>query len=158
MVPEHINVQPWHFVAVSDPAALRELNALMRGEVERFAVKLRERFPGHPEIKRDTEQFMDSLACAPLVVMAFTDYPCQDEALAQEIKQIGSAFQNMLLLSYSKGIGSCWLTSPIAAGVAPALCERFSAGEGEFIGIVTFGYFDKDAQRDVVRKAQVRYI
>ena len=158
LVPEHVPVQPWHFVAVSDPAALRALEELMHGEVEAFAAKLRERFPGHPEIKRDTEQFMESLSGAPLVVMAFTDHACEDEALAEQIKQIGSAFQNMLLQAYGKGIGSCWLTSPIAAGIAPALRQRFSPGEGEFIGIVTFGYFDSNAPRNVVRRAQVRYI
>lgn len=157
-VPDNLNIQPWHFVALSDPERLKNLNEKMHNGVINFSAKLRERFPGHPELKKDTEDFLASLDTAPLVVMAFTDYPVEGNALADEIKQIGSAFQNMLLKAYGKGIGSYWLTSPIAAGAAPNLKAEFSPGEGEFIGMVTFGYYDKDQRGSVVKKGRVEYI
>lgn len=158
-VPEGLGVNPWHFVAVSDPAVLDDLRERMHKGVVGFSAKLRERFPGHPELKKDTEDFLASLDRAPLVVMAFTDYPVQGNALADEVKQIGSAFQNMLLKAYGKGIGSYWLTSPIAAGAAPNLKKQFLPdSEGEFIGMVTFGYYDNEMARPLVKKGSVKYI
>lgn len=157
-VPENLDIRPWHFVALSDPDRLSRLNENMHNGVVGFSAKLRERFPGHPELKKDTEEFLESLGTATLVVMAFTDYPVEGNALANEVKQIGSAFQNMLLKAYGKGIGSYWLTSPIAAGAAPKLKAEFSPGEGEFIGMVTFGYYDQEQTKPVVRKGSVEYI
>lgn len=91
--------------------------------------------------------------------MAFTDYPVEGNALADEVKQIGSAFQNMLLKAYGKGIGSYWLTSPIAAGAAPNLKAQFMPeSEGEFIGMVTFGYYDKETSGAIVKKGEVKYL
>ena len=158
-VPDGLGIQPWHFVAVSDPEVLRNLTAKMHAGVVPFAAKLRERFPGHPELKRDTEEFLASMDTAPLVVMAFTDYPVSGNALAEEVKQIGSAFQNMLLKAYGKGIGSYWLTSPIAAGAAPNLKAEFAPdSQGEFIGMVTFGYYDSEKAKPVIRMGQAKYI
>ena len=158
-VPEELDIQPWHFVAVSDSAVIDDLRQKMHAGVVPFAAKLRERFPGHPEFKKDTEEFLASLDSAALVVMAFTDYPVSGNDLADEIKQIGSAFQNMLLKAYDKGIGSYWLTSPIAAGAAPNLKKQFMPdSEGEFIGMVTFGYYDKNISGNTVKKGAVKYI
>ena len=156
-MPDRIGVNPV-FVAVSDPETLRSLRGKMHSGVVPFAAKLRERFPGHPELKKDTEEFLASLDSAPLVVMAFTDRPIEGNALAEEVKQIGSAFQNMLLKAYGKGIGSYWLTSPIAAGAAPNLKAEFAPEAGEFIGMVTFGYYDKDNGTNTVKKGSVKYV
>ena len=156
-MPDRIGVNPI-FVAVSDPETLRSLRSKMHSGVVPFAAKLRERFPGHPELKKDTEEFLASLDSAPLVVMAFTDRPIEGNALAEEVKQIGSAFQNMLLKAYGKGIGSYWLTSPIAAGAAPNLKAEFAPEAGEFIGMVTFGYYDKENGTNTVKKGSVKYV
>ena len=65
----------------------------------------------------------------------------------------------MLLKAYDKGIGSYWLTSPIAAGAAPNLKKQFMPdSEGEFIGMVTFGYYDKNISGNTVKKGAVKYI
>ena len=65
----------------------------------------------------------------------------------------------MLLKAYGKGIGSYWLTSPIAAGAAPNLKKQFLPdSEGEFIGMVTFGYYDSEMARPLVKKGSVKYI
>ncbi len=158
-VPEGLGVNPWHFVAISDPEVLSDLRQRMHTGVVGFSAKLRERFPGHPELKKDTEDFLASLDTAPLVVMAFTDYPVKGNALADEVKQIASAFQNMLLKAYGKGIGSYWLTSPIASGAAPNLKKQFMPdSQGEFIGMVTFGYYDSDLARPLVKQGSVKYI
>ena len=156
-MPETVGVNPV-FVAVSDPEIISEMREHMHSGVKDFSAKLRERFPGHPELKKDTEEFLASLDTAPLVVMAFTDRPIEGNALAEEVKQIGSAFQNMLLKAYGKGIGSYWLTSPIAAGAAPNLKARFAPEAGEFIGMVTFGYYDKNEEGSVVKKGSVKYV
>ena len=158
-VPDGLDIRPWHFVALSDPETIADLRVKMHAGVIPFAAKLRERFPGHPEFKKDTEEFLASLDTAPLVVMAFTDYPVEGNDLAREVKQIGSAFQNMLLKAYGKGIGSYWLTSPIAAGAAPNLKAQFMPeSDGEFIGMVTFGYYDKEHLGSTVKKGEVKYI
>ena len=157
--PEDKNVQPCRFVALSDPDILAELKEKINAGVVPFAAKLRERFPGHPELKKDTEEFLRNLESAPLVVMAFTKNHIEGEELAGEIKQISSAFQSMLLTAYDKGIGSYWLTSPIAAGAAPNLKKQFAQeGDGEFVGLVTFGYFDKEVAKPLVKMGSVEYI
>ena len=158
-VPENIPIRPWHFVAVSDDGILKELSGKMHDGVVPFAAKLRERFPGHPEFKRDTEEFLASLDSASFIVMAFTDYHVEPDELSAQILEIGSAFQNMLIKAYGKGIGSYWLTSPIAAGAAPKLKEQFSPDmDGEFIGMITFGYYGPEGTRPVVKKGRAEYI
>ena len=156
-MPETVAVNPI-FVALSDPETLEDLKKKMHAGVIPFAAKLRERFPGHPELKKDTDEFLASLDTAPLVVMAFTDRPIEGNALAEEVKQIGSAFQNMLLKAYGKGIGSYWLTSPIAAGAAPNLKAQFAPEAGEFIGMVTFGYYGDSENENIVKKGRAEYI
>ncbi len=159
MVPAGVNVKPTHFVAVSDPAVLDELRNMVYTEGENFATRLRQRFPGHPELKVEAHKFFDSLNSAPLAVLAFTDEPESDQfALAEDVKNVASAIQNMLLRAYDKGLGSYWLTSPIAAGIAPALKERFTDGQGEFISMVTFGYPDESHSRALEKKGYVEYI
>ena len=158
-VPSDLNVLPWHFVAVSDDEILTNMNGMMKDDVFAFAAQIKERFPQHPEIMNDAETFAESLKNTPLVVMAFTDYPVSGSDLAEEVKQIASAIQNMLLKAYDKGIGSYWLTSPIAALLSPHLKERFSPeGSGEFICLVTFGYPDVSNEKELVKKATVEYI
>lgn len=158
-VPDDKNVHPCHFVALSDPEMLAGLKERIHAGVIPFAARLRERFPGHPELKKDTEEFLMNLDSAPLVVMAFTKDHIEGEALAKEIKQISSAFQSMLITAYDKGIGSYWLTSPIAAGAAPNLKAEFSPyDDGEFVGMVTFGYYDAEKSRPVVKMGTVEYI
>ena len=64
------------------------------------------------------------------------DYPEKSAAL----ESVSAAVQNMLLMAFDKGIGSCWKTAPIGAGMDDELRRKFAPDRGEFVAAVTMGY------------------
>jgi len=68
--------------------------------------------------------------------MLIQDYPDKKGV----IKGVSAAVQNMLLMAFDKGIGSCWMTAPMRAGMDEELRHKYAPDHGEFIAAVTLGY------------------
>lgn len=138
--PSAVNYQPWYFVVVQSREAMEKLVALMGRVSAGIEPGLRERFPDHPEVVSETTGFVRKLGNAPVCILAFAlrpDYPKTAESIAQSV---AAAIENMLLLAMDRGLGSCWLTAPVEAGMAAELRDAFAPGKGELLAVVTLGY------------------
>ena len=144
MAPSAVNYQPWYFVAVQSPETLQEIKDIMQEAAATLDPILRERFPKHPQVVSDTKRFVGLLGDAPLCVLAFINKPDYKKSDSTLIQSVSAAIENMLLMAYDKGIGSCWLTAPLETGVDSALKDRFAPDKGDMVAMLTFGYPDQE--------------
>lgn len=137
--PSAINLQHWHFVAISDEERMAELKEVFRRVQKKFQPILEARFAKNPERITETETFLTSFGGAPVCVLAFflkTDFPDRDGAM----QSVSAAIENLLLAAHANGLGSCWMSAPQRMGFGPELQERFAPDKGEFVAAITLGY------------------
>lgn len=137
--PSAIDLQPWYFVVIKSADQLKELREFMSGVYDKFEPVLHQRFADHPATIAETKVFMKSLGGTQCCILAFIlkpDYPDKVGA----IEGVSAAVQNMLLTAYDKGIGSCWMTAPMRAGMDEELRLRYAPEHGDFVAAVTLGY------------------
>lgn len=76
----------------------------------------------------------------PLLILVFlqkTEYIKKESSV---IPSVAASIQNMLLMAYTKGWGSCWLTAPLEADADEILKERYAPDRGKMLAFSTFGY------------------
>lgn len=142
MAPSGMNLQHWHFVMVKDKVLIEECREIMERVYHAFIPVLEKRFSKHPYIVKETGDFMTTLGGSTAVLMAFAARPDYNDSLPA-LSGVCAAIENMLLAAYGKGIGSCWLTGPIAAHMEDEFERRFAPDKGRFVAFVTFGYPDE---------------
>ncbi|MGI6072987.1 MAG: nitroreductase family protein [Lachnospiraceae bacterium] len=146
MAPSGTNIQPWYYVAISNPEALRELREIAAKGAQGFLPKLAERFKEHPEVIKTTMSFVSNMGNAPLVILAFLRINDAAGRRDTMIQSVAAGIQNMMLAAYSKGIGSCWMTALVTGGVGPLVKERFAPDRGDLVATITFGYPDQEVK------------
>lgn len=137
--PSAVDLQPWYFVVVRSQEQLEVLRALMSEVYDRTEPVLKERFARHPAAIAETRAFMKSLGGTQCCILAFLnkpDYPSRTVV----VESVSAAIQNMLLRAYDLGIGSCWMTAPISAGMDEDLRQKYAPEHGDFVAAITFGY------------------
>jgi len=137
--PSAIDLQPWYFVVIKSAEKLTELRKFMSDVYDKFEPVLLQRFTNHPAAIAETKVFLKSLGgtqCCILAFMLKQDYPDKKGV----IEGVSAAIQNMILMAYDKGIGSCWMTAPMRAGMDEELRLQYAPDRGEFIAAITFGY------------------
>lgn len=145
MAPSASNLQPWYFVAVSRREELDRIMETMQKVSDAVMPSLEDRFKNYPQVVAETRHFISMLGDAPLCVLVFLFK--DDELYARKEKELmqstAAAIENMLLMAYDKGIGSCWMTSPLEAGLDTVLREQFAPDKGKMMAMLTFGYPDQ---------------
>jgi len=137
--PSAVDLQPWYFVVIKSDEKLTELREFMGDVWDRIEPVMLQRFASHPTVVAETKVFLKSLGgaqCCILVFMLKQEYP--DKRIATE--GVCAAIQNMLLMAYDRGIGSCWMTAAISAGMDEDLRLKYAPEHGEFVAAVTLGY------------------
>jgi len=142
MAPSGVNLQPWYFVVLETPEAIARYKDFMRKTAEGFRPILEERFPNHPNVVESTSAFLGNNGGAPVVVLVFLHKPeLNDEGEGNPNTQgVAAAIENLLLLAWDKGIGSCWLTSPVLAGLSREIEAEFAPGKGHLVATIPMGY------------------
>lgn len=140
--PNGMNLQPWHFVMVRDKEKLIQCKELMANVYNKFKPVLEERFSRNPSIVKETGEFLTTLGGAPALLLAFASRPDYNDSIVV-ISGVSAAIENMLLASYNKGIGSCWITAPVVAKMCKDFEELFAPDKGQLIACATFGYPDE---------------
>ena len=138
--PSAVNLQPWYFVAIHSKEELAKMAEVMQRVADGILPNLKKRFANAPAVVDETYEFVRGLGDAPVYILAFQlkpDYKVEADAVNLSI---GAAIQNILLAAHDKGIGSCWLTAPIEAGVGKELGEVFAPDKGEMVALITLGY------------------
>lgn len=137
--PSATNLQPWFFAVIRSQWAMEELRGIMDTVTDDTLPGMRERFAAHPEVIRETEQFLRRLGSAPVCVLAFLrqqEYPYMDSARAS----VSAALENLMLAAWNEGLGTCWVGAPAQSGYGPVLRDRFAPGMGELVGAVVMGW------------------
>lgn len=137
--PSAVDLQPWYFVVIKSAEQLEGLRNFMSDVWDSIEPVMKKRFANHPAVIGETKVFLKSLGGAQCCILAFMlrqDYP--DKRIA--VEGVCAAIQNMLLRAYDRGIGSCWMTAPISAGMDEDLRLKYAPDHGEFVAAVTLGY------------------
>lgn len=100
---------------------------------------LEKRFPNNPEVVAETIGFLAGLGYAKVCVLVFLLNPNEDYNILA-VQSTSAAIENLCIMAYDKGLGSCWMTAPFETGFGPVLEHKFAAGKGKFVAAVTLGY------------------
>jgi len=145
--PSGINMQPWYFLAIRSEEAMVRLKVLMEKTFENFLPTLQQRFSRNPEAIEEVKPFLTNLGGAPLCVLAFLlKRPDQDPQYSDALTLshgVCAGIENMLLIACEKGLGSCFMTAPINAGLGEDIRMEFAPEHGQLIAVVTIGYPDE---------------
>ncbi len=146
MAPSASNLQPWYFVAVSRREKLNEIISTMQKVSEIVMPSLEDRFKNYPRVVAETRHFIGMLGDAPLCILVFLykDDETYTRKETELMQSTAAAIENMLLAAYDKGIGSCWMTSPLESGLDASLREQFAPDKGKMVALLTFGYPDQE--------------
>ena len=156
--PSAVNLQPWYFVAIQSKEELAKMSDVMQRVADGILPTLKTRFAAAPTVVDETYEFVRGLGNAPVYVLAFQLKPDYHQAGDSVNLSIGAAIENMLLAAHEKGIGSCWLTAPVEAGVSKEIQEMFALGHGELVALITFGYPAKEAVAPKRKEGRYRII
>ena len=143
--PSAVNLQPWYFVAIQSKEELEKMGDVMQRVADTILPHLKERFPTAPKVVDDTYEFVRGLGNAPVYVLAFEYKPGYNLKGDSVSLSIGAAIENMILAAHDKGIGSCWLTAPIEAGLEDELRKIYAPDKGKLMSLITLGYPVKEA-------------
>ena len=148
--PSGQNLQPWFFLALTDPKDLRDLFDIMGTSAFSHRKKLEERFKNNPEIVEETMEFSREMGGATCMILAFLLKPTySEEDLSSCVESVAAAMNNICLLAYDKGLGTCWIEEVVRE--REALEQRFAPDKGHLLGAVVMGHPAMEA-RPIKRK------
>jgi nitroreductase len=121
--PSGDNGQPWRFIVVRDPETKKALGKIAtegsgrRFTAEYFTGRMQERFEGLKDPNKKDKAFKklitgevsSFLANAPVIIVVCAKLDVWDVPLDSAM-----ATQNMLLMAYSLGLGSCVVVAPVS--------------------------------------------
>lgn len=122
--PSNHNRQPWKFIVLDDPEAIRSLAAAVRRgltqklqNIPSVAAAHADDFIHHAVVFENAPVVIAALHKLPTSVASalLTDTPGA-ELISGEILSVAMAVQNLALSAPSLGLGTCVLTGPLVAG------------------------------------------
>ena len=155
--PSVVSFQPWKFIVVTKKDVIRKIHQIISMRVKKMGVV--------GTILGSTSKAVDKASCLIMIYNkgAFVNFAskfgkdCVKFAKVAEISAISAAIQNMILVSESLGIGSCWHDTPL-------FCEKkinkLLKIEDRLVAVLTFGYpaeKGKRAKREALSD-MVRYM
>ena len=145
--PSGTNVQPWYFLALRSRDAMDRFKVILGKTVENFIPKLRQRFPNNEQVVSETSNFLTDIGGAPVCILAFLlKNPDEDSHYKETttiLQGVSAGIQNMLLAAWEKGLGSCWMTAPINAGLGEEIRREFAPDHGTLVAAIAIGYPDQ---------------
>jgi len=139
MAPSAVNNQPWYFLAVQSHDQMEKLQNIFQEISVEIKPALVQRFPNNPEVIGETMGFLKALGGAQVCVLVFMLKPSKDYNIVA-VQSVSAAIENLCIMAYDKGIGSCWMTAPIETGFGEVLEREFAPEAGKFVAAVTLGY------------------
>jgi len=155
--PSGVNLQPWYFVVVRSPEERKKLTDLLILTKDRSEPGLVARFKDHPKVVEETLTFMETMGGAPVLILAFLykNYGSGEENFAA-IQSVAAALQNIALLAYEKGLGTCWTTGSTL--VAKEMEERYGKEKGAYMAMMSVGYCDFPESGPPRKKGRIEFI
>lgn len=139
--PNHGNREPWRLILGVEDSFQKVLELLRDTTIPKWQELSEE------ELNKQMAKF--SLAGGVMFVIVKEDRR-QKERL-EDFAAASCLIQNLQLLAWDRGIGTCWKTPPFIE--APAFNEKLGVQPGErIIGMLQFGYYD-EAPKAKARKS-----
>lgn len=136
--PSGVNLQQWKFYVVSGQR--RDQIAASYGCVTE------ENYPPASERTVQQETFFEwakTYGGAPLIVVATMPHDDQrPRRHKMHLESVSAAFQNLLLAAHAEGLGTCWMTGPLADEANLAKILDLPAAE-EIVALTPLGYPDQ---------------
>ncbi|RVU54026.1 nitroreductase family protein [Anaerosphaera multitolerans] len=153
--PSGQNRQPWYYVVIHSESEMKRVRNYFQGILPSLEEELKKSLPRHEEIIRETLDFTKDLGNADAVILAFLQKDYEDIVGAM-YDSVAAGIQNMLLMAYSKEIGSCWQTSP--RFIEDELRRYYAPGKGKLVGCVTLGYALEEGRATVRKDGRVKFL
>lgn len=134
--PSGVNLQQWKFYIVSGKK--RDQIAASYGRVTES------NYP--PEAERSEQQkffaaWAGTYGNAPLIIVS--TMPKEESRRAKmHLESVSAAFQNLLLAAHAEGLGTCWMTGPLADEATLNQILGLPANE-EIVALTPLGYPDQ---------------
>ena len=152
--PSGMNRQNWYFVVVTGKMRDEIVKICERAYREYIGKKVEKVFSHKPYVVKETKSFFATLGDAPVVILAYADPGPESEKT--DIQSVSAAIQNLLLLAYEKGLGTCWMTGPISH--AEEFNRLLGIKDKNFVALITLGYPDETPKVPKRKPGRVRYI
>ena len=150
--PSGMNRQNWKFFVLAGERK-EELVSISSTSFEYLEPELQKLFADKPKIVEATRRFFNRLGEAPVVVCAYFE-PANIEDVTS-FQNVAAAIQNLLLVAYSRGLGSCWMTGPVY--VAEKINRFLGIENMTLVAIIPMGYPDETPKVPPRRPERVVY-
>lgn len=140
--PSPMNRQPWHFVIISNEENYLVLKQAVKESYTSIEKKLEEIFADKPYVLESTKLFFESMGGAPLGILAFLDSTYESQEEFSMVQGVSAVLQNICLLAYSEGLGTCWLTAPLSVEekIRSIIGKKLGLKLGRLVALITMGY------------------
>lgn len=129
--PNHGNRNPWRLIVAADEQYTQLLEVLKEFGVANWKQLSDE----------DLEKQMKKFSTASAAVFVIVPEDVRQKERLEDYAAASILMQNMQLLAWDRGIGTCWKTPPFIDNPKFRECLNVQAGE-RIIGMLQFGYFD----------------
>ncbi len=153
--PSGMNRQNWYFVVATGRWRDEVVRICERAYREYIGKKVERVFRHKPKVVEETKSFFATLGGAPVVILAFAEPGPESERT--DIQSVAAAIQNLLLLAYERGLGTCWMTGPISHG--EEFKKLFGIDDNKyFVALITLGYPDESPKPPPRRQGKVMFV
>ncbi len=152
--PSGMNRQNWFFVAVSGDIRDRVVEICYKGYLTYIGKKVERVFQHKPHVVEETRSFFATLGGAPIVVFAYAEPG--PESMFTDVQSVSAAIQNLLLLAYERGLGTCWMTGPL--NMEKEFNKLLGIEGKKLVALIPMGYPDEVPKVPPRRDKKVLYL
>lgn len=150
--PSGMNRQNWKFFVLAGERK-EELVSISSESFHYLEPQLQELFAEKPKIIEATRRFFKRLGKAPVVVCAYFEPANKEDVTSYQ--NVAAAIQNLLLVAHAEGLGTCWMTGPVAVETQ---ISRYLGVDGlTLVAVIPMGYPDESPRIPPRRPDRVIY-
>jgi nitroreductase len=150
--PSGMNRQNWKFFVVAGERK-EELVSISSTSFAYLEPQLQELYAKKPKIIEATRRFFKRLGDAPVVICAYFE-PAKSEE-ANSLQNVAAAIQNLLLVAYAEGLGTCLMTGPVT--VAEEINRFLGTEDMTLVAVIPMGYPEESPKVPPRRPDRVVY-
>ena len=136
--PSGMNRQNWKFFVLAGERK-EELISISSTSFHYLEPQLQKLYAEKPKIIEATRRFFKRLGEAPIVICAYFE-PANMEDVTS-FQNVAAAIQNLLLVAYAEGLGSCWMTGPVT--VDEEISRFLGVKDMTLVAVIPMGYSDE---------------
>lgn len=150
--PSGKNLQNWKFIVLAGEPKDQLMNICSAG-FQSALPGLQQHFAHKPKIIEAMQRFYQKMGGAPVIVCAYFEPGGEEELTSYQ--SVAAAIQNLLLVAYAEGLGSCWLTGPVR--MADAIDHFLGVNDLTLVALVAMGYANETPRVPPRRPGRVDY-